>query len=131
MVAYSFQPMFVDPILMGRKVHTIRADRKRHARVGEQLQLYTGMRTKKCRLIARAQCLDVLPLSISFTALRATDRLQMLDGQRIEGDGLDAFAYRDGFDSWRHLKEFWCLQHGRTDRFDGVIIYWRDMECML
>jgi hypothetical protein len=43
MVAYSFNPIFVGPILAGTKRQTIRAERKRHARPGEAMQLYTGM----------------------------------------------------------------------------------------
>jgi len=35
MVAYSFRARFREPILVGAKRQTIRADRKRHARPGE------------------------------------------------------------------------------------------------
>jgi len=56
MVAYSFKAQFREPILAGTKRQTIRADRKRHARLGEALQLYTGMRTRQCKLIGRATC---------------------------------------------------------------------------
>lgn len=52
MVAYSFKRQFGPPILAGTKGGTIRNDRKRHARPGEELQLYHGMRTKSCTLIA-------------------------------------------------------------------------------
>ena len=52
MVAYSLKPRFIPPILSGAKRQTIRAiSRRRHAIPGETLQLYTGMRTKQCRLI--------------------------------------------------------------------------------
>ena len=63
----------------GTKGGTIRAARKRsyyqkpgahrpagHARVGEELQLYTGMRTKHCRLIARKTCVAVEPITLVF-----------------------------------------------------------------
>lgn len=39
MVAYSFRKRFGPPILAGTKAQTIRADRKRHARPGEEVQL--------------------------------------------------------------------------------------------
>lgn len=42
MVAYSFQPRFAAPIEQGLKTHTLRAaGKRRHARVGEALQLYS------------------------------------------------------------------------------------------
>ncbi|MFK5597639.1 hypothetical protein ACFZ8E_11600 [Methylobacterium sp. HMF5984] len=51
MVAYSFKARFAAPILAGTKAQTIPAERtgrSRHARPGEQLQLFSGMRTKHC-----------------------------------------------------------------------------------
>ncbi len=51
MVAYSFDRRFVPAIVSGAKRQTIRAHRARHARPGETLQLYTGMRTRQCRKI--------------------------------------------------------------------------------
>jgi hypothetical protein len=58
MVAYSFKERFAEPILNGTKGGTIRASRKGplraatggHAKPGEELQLYTDMRTRNCRL---------------------------------------------------------------------------------
>lgn len=66
MVAYSFKRRFAEPILAGAKRQTIRADRRRHARPGEELQLYTGMRTKSCRLIARRTCVDIQRVILVF-----------------------------------------------------------------
>lgn len=65
MVAYSYKARFVEPIRLGlepgpwipgMKRQTIRADRKRHARPGEEIQHYRGMRTRQCFLIGRAIC---------------------------------------------------------------------------
>jgi hypothetical protein len=62
MVAYSFQPMFELPIVLGTKRQTIRAaGKRRHARAGDTLQLYLGMRTPRCRLLATASCADIRP----------------------------------------------------------------------
>lgn len=66
MVAYSFRARFVVPIEAGTKRQTIRAPRKRHAKPGEEMQLYTGMRTRACRLIRLATCLSVWPVSLSM-----------------------------------------------------------------
>lgn len=49
MVAYSFHRMFAPDVEAMIKRQTVRAHRKRHARIGEPVQLYTGMRTKQCR----------------------------------------------------------------------------------
>jgi hypothetical protein len=127
MVAYSFQRQFADPILMGRKRHTVRAPRKRHARPGEALQLYTGMRTKSCRLIARATCESVEPIGLYFHRRPSNDWV-MIGARTLDRPAaLDEFAYSDGFDDWGALRAFWLRHHGSLQNFDGLIIKWRDM----
>lgn len=67
MVALSFMPRFVPAIVAGTKLHTLRwprHGRSRHARPGELLQLYTGMRTRHCRRIGVVPCKAVVPLAL-------------------------------------------------------------------
>ncbi len=47
---------FAHAVLDGSKTHTIRAKRKAPPRVGEILHCYTGLRTKKVKLLGRFQC---------------------------------------------------------------------------
>ena len=47
MVAFSFKAQFADLVASGKKTQTIRQTAR--AKPGDRLQLYTGMRTKKCR----------------------------------------------------------------------------------
>lgn len=123
MVAYSFKSRFAPPILAGTKRQTIRADRKRHARTGEQLQLYTGMRTKQCKLIGRAPCLSVWPVTLILREVHSV----VLEGFReIYGD-LDTFARADGFKDWGELAGFWADNHPGVEIFDGVLIRWGDL----
>ena len=126
MVAYSFQRQFAPPIRTGRKSHTIRAPRKRHARPGEQLQLYTGMRTKQCQLIGRATCESVKPIRLTFARKPIKDMVDIEGERPICLSGLDEFAYSDGFDNWAALRSFWLRTHGAVHKFDGVIIRWKD-----
>ena len=50
MPAYTFQSRFAPLVASGEKRQTIRAiGKRRHAAVGDRIQLYTGMRTKACR----------------------------------------------------------------------------------
>lgn len=119
MVAYSFKHRFIEPILAGTKDQTIRAPRRdlRHARVGQALQLYSGMRTADCKLILRTSCSErhsVLLLwrpIIEFT----------VDGLPLPADQYESFARRDGFESLADMEEFWA---GRGDLFGGEIIRW-------
>jgi hypothetical protein len=83
MVAYNFRSQFVHPIRNGTKIHTIRKIGKRpHAAVGDSLQLYTGMRTKKCRKIVKDQvCFAAFEIEIDVGAKQF--RSIKIDGRRI------------------------------------------------
>jgi uncharacterized protein YqfB (UPF0267 family) len=122
MVAYSFQPRFVPLIESGTKTQTIRADRKRHARPGETLQLYTGMRTRSCRLIREAECVSVTPIRLDF------ERTQSIvigeEDALMTPCARDLFARRDGFTDWLDLVAFWRRHHPDIDVFSGVLIRW-------
>lgn len=98
MVAYSFKSAFVEDIAAGLKCQTIRLPRPRHARPGERLQLFTGMRTKHCRKIIPD------PVCIGVDQLIIDTRSGRLDHLEINGCVIDlasaeadAFAVADGF----------------------------------
>ncbi|TGP28256.1 hypothetical protein EN875_032390 [Mesorhizobium sp. M2D.F.Ca.ET.232.01.1.1] len=124
MVAYSFKPRFVEPIGTGAKRQTIRADRKRHARPGEQLQLYTGMRTKQCKLIGRATCIGVDLVMLNF----ADHGVARINGIVLFSDAaMQKFARSDGFASWADMRDFWRDNHPGVEVFEGVLIRWGDI----
>tara|TARA_B100001179_G_scaffold211998_1_gene179646 strand:+ start:1481 stop:1885 length:405 start_codon:yes stop_codon:yes gene_type:complete len=131
MVAYSFKKQFEVAIVAGAKRQTVRADRKRHARPGEALQLYTGMRTKSCRKLLTPDpiCLDVRPVEIEFdTAHPSLISKIEVDGFALAKSEAFAFAMLDGFGSssgaLRRMGEFWLANHG-AEPFSGVVIRWR------
>lgn len=135
MVAYSFNKRFEEPIVTGHpatgviKRQTIRADRKRHARPGELLQLYQGMRTTHChKIIADPVCVAVEPVRMAlagmcYVHLLGRDQLFHVPRQ------LDDFARRDGFLHWADLQAFWHAAHPESSdpeaRFTGVLISWK------
>lgn len=128
MVAYSFQRQFVRPIEDDVKLSTIRAlSKRRHAREGDEVQLYCGMRTKTCFLIGRRVCAGAGVVALDFGL---PERVLISCGGPINGviDGmrnLNAFAKRDGFSSWRSLRDFFQATHKVESYFVGVIILWR------
>lgn len=127
MVAYSFNRMFVQPMITKRKIGTIRAERKRHARVGEEVQHYVGMRTRQCELVGRSTCIKVLPIWLDFPARQvhvASDPERTGVLEQIED--LDGFARGDGFDSWQQLERFWEASHPGKPHFYGRWIVWED-----
>lgn len=141
MVAYSFKPFFAPQIADGWKTQTVRADRRRHARPGEQLQLFVGMRTRNCRKILDRDptCLFVSPITIQTNTTPEGIGSIAIDGRNLHPDEIEAFARADGFAPERLRSEpgitilgpsarscmglFWLMSHG-AGRFDGVLIKW-------
>lgn len=133
MVAYSFNKQFAEDVISGKKVQTVRANRKRHARVGEPIQLYTAMRTKHCRKLIDVDpvCVSVQEVIISFPADESdADLIMLLDRMPVVSNDLELFAKADGFDSVRHFKDWWRTTHGKTKDsflFKGVVIHWEEV----
>lgn len=143
MVAYSFNKIFADQVSSQTKRQTVRADRKRHARPGEAVQLYHGMRTRACRKLVDPDpvCSAVRTVEIVTTVL-IEDMIASIwiDGLPLRSDEIEAFARADGFDvdavgDWRwkctghrgsarwNMGHFWMTTHG-AGRFEGVLIEW-------
>lgn len=123
MVAYSFNKQFIEPIRLGTKTHTIRAlGKRRHAKAGEMLQLYPGMRTAHCmRIIQDVPCIDSCTIWINFDDAMRIRRIETFGIPVID---LDAFARRDGFDDLNDMAAFWKFTHGRMEKFIGRLIEW-------
>ena len=126
MAAYSFKKQFSPLILAGTKAQTIRAERagrSRHARPGELVQLYTGMRTRQCTKLGEAQCIAVWPIELHL----AVGIVFANDGWIRTDEDLDAFARQDGFRDWSEMVAFWKVEHPDALVFAGVLIRWQPL----
>lgn len=128
MVAYNFKPSFAPRIIDRTKQQTVRhAGKKRHARPGELVQLYTGLRTRAAqKIIDDPMCVAVdhiiIPVDASFHHRVGTIEI---NGAPLELEAAAAFAIADGFPDLMHFGRFWLLTHGEG-RFEGVVVRWRD-----
>lgn len=76
---YNFKEQFVPFILSGAKTHTIRAVRRHPDKPGNTLYLYTGLRTKKAKLLMCVDCVKVERIEIDTTfEMGGPDRGKML-----------------------------------------------------
>lgn len=119
MPAYNFQGRFVEAILEGTKRQTIRPRRKRATRSGDVLQLYTGMRTKHCRLLRVADCTSVVPVQV----LRGTGIV--LNGKFLSDAETVMFAGRDGFPDVYDFFDFFDRYAFEVLDKELEVIYWR------
>ncbi|MDH2313082.1 hypothetical protein [Methylobacterium brachiatum] len=136
MVAYSFKKRFGPRILAGTKAQTIRAERagrSRHARPGELVQLYTGLRSHQARKLGEARCLSVEAIRIELPRARCVPEVLIFDAagaltRHIHWPGeLREFARADGFADFDELHAFWCAEHPGVDTFHGVLIRWQPL----
>ena len=107
MVAFNFQPEFAPMIIAGTKRSTLRPNGKRRAPfVDEELQLYTGMRTKDCTLLMRVPCAETRDAQIHWDHIA-------IGGIRIDGvERLANFARIDGFASFGSMRAWFDRQYG-------------------
>lgn len=142
MVAYSFKRRFVTRIQVGLgqiehipgteyvpKRQTIRAvGKRRHARPGEAIQLYSGMRTKKCFKIGEARCVSVEPIRVYVCG--SCLQINNDRSHNIVDHELDKFARADGFSGWKEMQEFWAKEHGgkQIGPFNGLLIKWEPLN---
>lgn len=115
MPAYNFQKQFVPMILAGTKGTTIRKRRKYPVKVGDIVWLYTGMRTKECKLLAGAPCIRIEPIVIWPYEERLAGNLDFSVNQLAAGDGFSSL--HDFFDFFRRTYRENVLN-------DFEIIFW-------
>lgn len=110
MVAFNFKKEFSPQIKSRKKRHTIR--QKQRCKIGDEMQLYTGQRTKSCKLIKRSKCVDVYKIKMTKV------------GCFYKGDiTLPEFAKRGGFKTPVEMREFFKNQYGLP--FTGWVHVWR------
>lgn len=160
MVAYSFQKRFVDhvraglepgPWCPGMKRHTLRlprTGRAGHARPEQQVQLYTAMRTRHCRLIGRAVARVQIPVTLSALRnhtwplilmrrdgpaprSRTADLapivrliLDMPSGAFIVAEQMEEFARTDGFRDLAEMLAFFDPPADCSASMDMILIGW-------
>lgn len=123
MVAYSFKKQFVPDIILDLKRQTVRAHRKRHARPGEPIQLYQGMRTPQCRKItADPICKSVEPIRIYVHWSEGIQAIKINEIPLRRSEMVE-FAKKDGFPGLDEMSVFWMVEHGHG-WFAGVLIKW-------
>ena len=126
MVAYNFRAEYAEKVRTRAKRRTIRAyGKRRHARPGDMLQLYTGMRTKRCEKLLEVPCRSTSHVAMLPDKVVVVPISQQRDGQIVyivrRGE-LDEFAHLDGLENWMSMRELFEQMHGWP--FGGLMIQW-------
>jgi hypothetical protein len=131
MPALNFQKKFVPAILSGEKSQTIRALRKdgrAPAKVGFELGLYTGMRTKQCALIKVVGCHTVNEILMAHDCATMFEILPNGQKKAKICSDLEEFSKQDGFNSYTQMWDFFKSRAGVTGVFKGWLIMWEDLQ---
>ncbi len=134
MPAINFKAQFVPAVETGIKRQSIRPRGKRIYRVGDTLKLYTGQRTKYCRLLGTATISEVFNIDIVFTDLLNRPLQEPLIRLYLENPKSDHYdenflkdlIRRNGFESSTDFLAFFKKQYGND--FYGQVIRWKDFH---
>ena len=125
MTAFNFQPRFAGLVESGQKTQTIRKTLR--GKVGENVYLYTGQRTKQCRKLGEG-VIRVAPKSFNLIRDPASGAITVLIATLPLGIYWhDDFARRDGFKDMAGMVDWFEKQHGLP--FNGWLIRWRLNKC--
>ena len=126
MPALNFQKRFMTAVLDGTKQSTIRAERKdkrKPAETGENLSLYTGMRTKSCKKLKDCEVTNVKRFMITrHRENDSFDYIAYLDGLPLSEKEFHQLAIADGFENAQGLIEFFSKHYDLP--FSGWHISW-------
>lgn len=127
MVALNFIKQFADDVESGKKNRTIRKSGKRKPpRVGDALQLFTGMRTRSCRKLADAICTNVRDIKVIPKYGEVHIRQQReINWFVFDSDkSLGQLSSLDGFKSIEDFFAFFEKDLNASGAFEGYLIEW-------
>ena len=122
MPAYNFKKQFAEAVKSGKKRCTMRAERKdgRTPSAKVEAKLYTGMRSRECRLLRVVYIRRVRPVTMEFRDDGNT--IIHLGDEYLNQEEMRQLALRDGFSSIAEMRGFFRETHG--ERFSGHLIEW-------
>lgn len=116
--------VFIDKILDGSKRQTIRRERKNPIKVGDKLQLFTGLRTKKCKKLGTAIVAEINYINIwqdEYWGVQVG-----VNDDNLLYDEVEVLRKADGFDNQKDFFSFFENHYGLP--FEGVIIKWKEFK---
>ena len=119
----GFKKQFVEPILQGTKIHSIRSDEKGRWKPGLNMQMATGTRTKYYNCFKETKCISTQQIYMSYDwTLHISIGSGGAELYHLEKEKL---AINDGFASYKEFKDWWIPIMTKTNKeYRGKIIHW-------
>ena len=117
---FNFKREFASAVEQGTKRQTIRATRAdgRRPKVGDQVKLYTSLRTRNARLLKASTVTAVMSVRLIHKFGEV-----IVDGERFLTHQADVFAQADGFASKAAMLTWFREQYLGAD-FEGFCVQW-------
>lgn len=116
MVAIGFKKAFAPDVEARRKKQSIRANNR--FRVGQRLQLYTGMRTRQCRKLSAED-----PVITSVESVVVDEDFISVGGKILDYVDRARMAVADGFADWAAFEAFFENSEQGLP-FHGHLVKW-------
>ena len=98
----TFKKRFIEPILNGIKIHTIRLDPHNRWKIGMQIQMYSGSRfSKDYKKFNDAECMNVQKIEINYNGIYIDNMKPLTE----VNDQIELFI-NDGFVSAQEFHKF-------------------------
>ncbi len=133
----GFKPRFVEPILKGSKIFTIRDRRKNPPKPDERLYMYTGLRTRNCIKVSDDKTLKGWQ-SIRLTIKRVDHKLNgkdvifyainiWVERRLLLTKEKEKFYVYDGFKDEADFAEYWLAGKKRAGGLK-IMFHWTDFK---
>ena len=115
----GFKEGFVEPIINGTKIHTIREDVHNRWKEGMKMHMATGVRTKKYHQFNEKICLSTQKIEIIH---QNCIKIIKINNRKLKLSELYILAKNDGFANYDDFY-FWFDKD-----FTGKIIHWTNLK---
>ena len=116
-----FKERFVQSILTGTKIHTIREDKKKRWSVGRKIHFSSKVRTPDQYCFLEMKCKGLQKFSIYWRGNKDYPVGVFVGGRELNLDEQEILALNDGFDNVDDFYKWF------NNDFIGIIIHWTDM----
>jgi len=116
MVAFNFKFVHADKVEDGAKCATIRPSRR--AKPGDTLQLYTGLRTRKTRLLKVARCIDVREIIVHKDHIEGIEDFDEAEFLEMMGDE-DSMEELIGYFKKYYVLPYRCFLYIWADKVEA------------
>lgn len=128
----GFKERFKQPILEGKKIHSIREDAHDRWKAGNLIHAATGVRTSKYDCFLTGVCVSVqyVFMTYYFGRLEVSIGSDPYCDQYLHHPAIEQLAKNDGFESYQDFADWFIplIEASADNRFSGKIIHWTDFK---